>query len=53
MPAAKKIKKEEEKKEKRRRRKKAKKEAEHKAYGKIITKDKSTQLRELNEKWLP
>ena len=31
---------------------KAKKEDEHKACGKII-KDKSTQTRELNEKWLP
>ena len=42
MPAAKKKK-----------RKKKKKEAEHKTCGKIMTKDKSTQMRELNEKWLP
>ena len=33
--------------------KKSKKEAEHKTCGKIMTKDKSTQMRELNEKWLP
>ena len=42
MPAAK-------KKEKKKKEKKAKKEA----CGKIIKKDKSTQMRELNEKWLP
>ena len=50
MPAAKKErKKKKKKKEKKKRKKKAKKEA----YGKIIAKDKSTQMRELNEKWLP
>ena len=42
MPAAKRKKKKEKK-------KKVKKEA----CGKFIKKDKSTQMRELNEKWLP
>ena len=38
---------------KKKKKKKSKKEAEHKTCGKIMTKDKSTQMRELNEKWLP
>ncbi len=44
MPAAKRRK---------RKKEKEKKKAKKEAYGKIIKKDKSTQMRELNEKWLP
>ena len=36
-----------------RKRKKEKKKAKKEACGKIIKKDKSTQMRELNENWLP
>jgi len=32
---------------------KKQKKAKKEAYGKIIKKDKSTQMRELNEQWLP
>ena len=37
----------------RQKRKKKEKKAKKEAYGKIIKKDKSIQMRELDEKWLP